>query len=144
MNTFPFWFHIPHPYSKAAWVFTGYLSCYRGPNLSVSIFSQFYSSMWQSPQATKKIQWNLVVILKISAHKPWCLFFFASPAMISIRTWRTIHCLHRFVYVFPQTKKIIKRCIHLLTRNINKSFWISLKESWAFRLTKHKKGKLTC
>ena len=41
-------------------------------------------------------------------------------------------------------QKIIKRCIHLLTRNTNKSFWISLKESWAFRLTKHKKGKLTC
>lgn len=41
-------------------------------------------------------------------------------------------------------QKIIKRYIHLLARNINKSFWISLKESHTFRLTKHRKGKLTC
>lgn len=96
--------------------FTGCLSClHRAESVSLNIFSLvIYWYIQQSLQATK-IQRKLVVILKNGAHKA-VMFIFESLAMISICTWGLIHSLYRFVYVFPQTKRIIKRYTYLLNQ----------------------------
>lgn len=139
MYTFPFWPDIHHPCSRAVLAFTGCLSClHRAESVSLNIFSLvIYWYIQQSPQATK-IQWKLVVILKNGAHKA-VMFIFESLAMISICTWGSF-ILYIDLFMCSLRQKELLNGTHIyLTRNINKSFWNSWKESWVFKLTKHKK-----
>lgn len=134
MDTFPFWLDIPNTYSRTVRVFTGCLSCYRGPVLLIYVAKL---------SSYKKIHWDLV---KFSG-KPVLInhhVYFLNPLQWLASALGEPFILYIYLFMCFLRQKIIKQYTDLLTRNINKSFWISLKESCTFRLTKHKKGKLTC